>query len=164
MLIFTRYGEIRLSRHAIQRWRERTGRNYPELVEALATANRPTKNRLRRIMKERAGWQPRRILECDHAFFIIKSRIVVTVYDKRKEEKMLNPLERPYTSVHAYSTLQREIEMAQTLIEHDGTAFPDHSFEDGYIAALNFVMNREGSNVREEYESLMDEQQVARSA
>lgn len=48
--------------------------------------------------------------------------------------------------------------MAEALMESDGTAFPDCTFEDGYIAALNFVMNREGSNVREEYEGMMSEQ------
>lgn len=59
-------------------------------------------------------------------------------------------LSRPFTSVHSKSALEREINMAEALMESDGTAFPDSTFEDGYIAALNFVMNREGSNVREE--------------
>lgn len=67
-------------------------------------------------------------------------------------------LSRPFTSVHSKSALEREINMAEALMESDGTAFPDSTFEDGYIAALNFVMNREGSNVREEYESMMSEQ------
>ncbi|ELE2164740.1 hypothetical protein [Vibrio furnissii] len=67
-------------------------------------------------------------------------------------------LSRPFTSVHSKSALEREINMAEALMESDGTAFPDSTFEDGYIAALNFVMNREGSNVREEYEGMMSEQ------
>ncbi|EJL6577378.1 hypothetical protein NMS50_001629 [Vibrio cholerae] len=67
-------------------------------------------------------------------------------------------LSRPFTSVHSKSALEREINMAEALMESDGTAFPDCTFEDGYIAALNFVMNREGSNVREEYEGMMSEQ------
>lgn len=66
-------------------------------------------------------------------------------------------LQRPFTSVHSMSGLEREIEMAEALIEMDGTAFPESTFEDGYIAALKFVLNREGSNVREEYEDMMDE-------
>lgn len=66
-------------------------------------------------------------------------------------------LSRPFTSVHSKSALEREINMAEALMESDGTAFPDSTFEDGYIAALNFVMNREGSNVREEYEGMMSE-------
>ncbi|MBY8232337.1 hypothetical protein KW535_13440 [Vibrio fluvialis] len=67
-------------------------------------------------------------------------------------------LSRPFTSVHSKSALEREINMAEALMESDGTAFPDSTFEDGYIADLNFVMNREGSNVREEYEGMMSEQ------
>lgn len=72
---------------------------------------------------------------------------------------MHNELQRPFTSVHSRSAIEREIEMAETLIEQEqeGAAFPDSTFEDGYIAALNFVLNREGSNVREEFEGLMEE-------
>ncbi len=69
----------------------------------------------------------------------------------------MHELQRPFTTPHSYSTLEREVEMAEALIEHDGTAFPESTFEDGYIAALKFVMNIEGSNVREEYEDLMNE-------
>ncbi|MDF4919599.1 hypothetical protein P3607_11145 [Vibrio parahaemolyticus] len=66
-------------------------------------------------------------------------------------------MQRQFISVHSRRQLEREIEMAETLIEVDGTAFPDCTFEDGYIAALKFVMNIEGSNVREEYEEMMNE-------
>ncbi len=83
LLISTRYGEINVSRHAIERWRQRTGRNLPQLVEAVAKANRPSKNRLRRIMKCESGWQPKRILESDCAYFLILNNNIVTVYDKR---------------------------------------------------------------------------------
>ncbi len=82
MLICTRYGDVSLSQHAVERWRQRTGRNYPQLVEAVATARRPTKNQLRRIMKREHGWQPPRILECDCAYFLMKQNKIVTVYDK----------------------------------------------------------------------------------
>lgn len=47
LLLHTRYGEINVSRHAVDRWRQRTGRNLPQLVEAVATASRPTKQQLR---------------------------------------------------------------------------------------------------------------------
>lgn len=70
---------------------------------------------------------------------------------------MLNELQRSFTTPHSFRALEREVEMAEALIEHDGTAFPDASFEEGYIAALRFVLNRQGSNVREEFEDLMDE-------
>ncbi|RZQ46812.1 hypothetical protein D8T55_04575 [Vibrio vulnificus] len=70
---------------------------------------------------------------------------------------MCEHLQRPFISVHSRRQLEREIEMAEALIEVDGTAFPDCSFEEGYIAAIKFVMNMEGSNVREEYEGMMDE-------
>ncbi len=69
----------------------------------------------------------------------------------------VNELQRPFVCVHSMGMIEREIDMAMSLIEHDGTAFPDSTFEDGYIAALNFVLSRHGSNVREEYEDLMDE-------
>ncbi|MEF1255974.1 hypothetical protein [Vibrio sp. M260112] len=70
---------------------------------------------------------------------------------------MFNELQRSFTTPHSFRALEREVEMAEALIEHDGTAFPDASFEEGYIAALRFVLNRQGSNVREEFEDLMDE-------
>ncbi|MGX9522475.1 hypothetical protein ACWX0P_27270 [Vibrio mediterranei] len=62
-----------------------------------------------------------------------------------------------FLSVHSQTQIERELEMAQTLIEKDGTAFPDDTFEEGYIATLNFVLNRQGSNVREEFEAVMSE-------
>jgi hypothetical protein len=71
---------------------------------------------------------------------------------------MHNELQRSFTTPHSYRALEREVEMAEALIEAESTAFPDCSFEDGYIAALKFVMGREASNVREEYEGMMDEQ------
>ncbi len=70
---------------------------------------------------------------------------------------MFNELQRSFTTAHSFRALEREVEMAEALIEHDGTAFPDASFEEGYIAALMFVFNRQSSNVREEFEDLMDE-------
>lgn len=68
---------------------------------------------------------------------------------------MSTGLEYSFVSVHSRSRLEREIEMAEAIMEHDNTAFPDSTFEDGYIAAIKFVMNREGSNVREEYDDIM---------
>lgn len=69
-------------------------------------------------------------------------------------------LSRCFVSLHTLYEIEKEIDMAQTLIERDGTAFSDSTFEDGYIAALNFILNRQGSNVREEYEDLMNEANV----
>ncbi|HDZ3731964.1 TPA: hypothetical protein ACK21Z_003185 [Vibrio harveyi] len=66
-------------------------------------------------------------------------------------------LQRPFTTPHSFSAIEREIEMAESLIEQEGTAFPDGTFEEGYIAALKFVQGYQGSNVREEYEAMMDE-------
>ncbi|RTZ22296.1 hypothetical protein [Vibrio penaeicida] len=83
LLVITRYGEISVSRHAVERWRQRTGRSLPQLVVALSEAKRPTKNRLRRIMKCESGWQPKRILESDCAYFLIRDNNIVTVYEKR---------------------------------------------------------------------------------
>ena len=70
---------------------------------------------------------------------------------------MTNGLERPFVSVHSRSAIEREVEMAEAIIEHEHTAYPDSSFEEGYIAGLNFVLNRQGSNVREDYEAIMEE-------
>lgn len=83
MDIPTRYGRIRVSRHAIERWKQRTGLNEWDLIGAVLNARRPTKNQLRRIMKKEAGWQPKRILECKEAYFLIRNKNIVTVYDKR---------------------------------------------------------------------------------
>ncbi|EOW2077608.1 hypothetical protein ACNZ70_001933 [Vibrio mimicus] len=65
-------------------------------------------------------------------------------------------LERPFVSVHSRSALEREVEMTETLIEYDVKPFPDGTTpEEAYIAALQFVMNKQGSNVRDGYEDLM---------
>lgn len=66
-------------------------------------------------------------------------------------------LQRPFTTPHSFSAIEREIEMAEALVEQEGTAFPDATFEEGYIAALKFVQDYQGSNVREEYEGMMSE-------
>ncbi|MBE8578624.1 hypothetical protein [Vibrio sp. OPT18] len=64
-------------------------------------------------------------------------------------------LERSFVSVHSRSRLEREIEMAEAIMEHNNTAFPDSTFEEGYIAAINFVLNRYSSSVRDEFEAIM---------
>ncbi len=153
MKVETRYGNVRLTHHAVDRWVERTGRSLEELVAALSCANRPTKRQLRRINKRRIGITLRRILECDVAYFILVKKVVVTVYQKEKNME----LQRSFTTPHSYGAIDREIEMAEALIENDGTAFPDCTFEEGYIAALKFIQGRLGSNVREEYEDMVSE-------
>ncbi len=87
MEVPTRYGHITVTRHAIERWRKRVGRNEWDLIGAVLKARRPTKNQLRRIMKREAGWQPKRILECEHAYFLLRNNHIVTVYDKRNGER-----------------------------------------------------------------------------
>lgn len=77
---------------------------------------------------------------------------------------MCNELQRSFTTPHSYRALEREVEMAEALIEHDGTAFPDSTFEEGYIAALKFVQGRLGSNVREEYEDMVNERDSEEAA
>lgn len=84
ILLTTQYGEVVLSRHAVDRWRQRTERSLPELVAAVATARRPSKRELRKI-QQRDGFQPKRMLECEHAYFIIENQVIVTVYHKKKE-------------------------------------------------------------------------------
>lgn len=153
MKVETRYGNVRLTHHAVDRWVERTGRSLEELVAALSCANRPTKRQLRRINKRRIGITLRRILECDVAYFILVKKVVVTVYQKEKNME----LQRSFTTPHSYGAIDREIEMAEALIEKDGTSFPDCTFEEGYIAALKFIQGRLGSNVREEYEDMVSE-------
>lgn len=85
MLIQTRYGKIRVSYHAIERWKERTGRSEQQLKTAVETSHRPTKRQLRIIMKREQGFKPKRILECQHAYFIIKNHNIVTVYQKERQ-------------------------------------------------------------------------------
>lgn len=69
----------------------------------------------------------------------------------------MSELQRSFTTPHSFTVLEREVEMAEALIAHDGTAFPDSTFEEGYIAAIKFVQGYLGSNVREEYEGMQDE-------
>ncbi|MDD2341839.1 MAG: hypothetical protein PHV54_02985 [Tolumonas sp.] len=78
----TRYGPLHITRHAFQRWVERTGRSEIDMLGALSRAWRPSKRQLRRIQRREAGWNPRRILECDHAYFILRCGCIVTVHDK----------------------------------------------------------------------------------
>ncbi|EJB8688799.1 hypothetical protein C1S99_10765 [Vibrio parahaemolyticus] len=66
-------------------------------------------------------------------------------------------LERPFVSVHSRSTLEREVEMAEALMENGVNPFlEDVTPIEAYIEALKFVMNQQGSSVREDYEDLMD--------
>ncbi|MFB2709807.1 hypothetical protein ACE1BU_02755 [Aeromonas veronii] len=80
----TRYGPLYVTRHAFERWVQRTGRSELEMLGALSRAWRPSKRQLRRIRQREAGWSPRRILECDDAYFILKNGSIVTVYDKHQ--------------------------------------------------------------------------------
>ncbi|EGQ9150172.1 hypothetical protein P3607_11135 [Vibrio parahaemolyticus] len=84
MEVPTRYGRLTVTLHAKERWQERTGRSLWELIGAVLKARRPTKNQLRRIMKKEKGWQPKRILECEHAYFLVRNNHIVTVYDKKQ--------------------------------------------------------------------------------
>ncbi|AYO18076.1 hypothetical protein D0812_27440 [Vibrio owensii] len=66
-------------------------------------------------------------------------------------------LERSFVSVHSRSTLEREVEMAEALMENGVNPFlEDVTPTEAYIEALKFVMNQQGSSVREDYEDLMD--------
>ncbi|EJL6577377.1 hypothetical protein NMS50_001628 [Vibrio cholerae] len=84
MQVPTRYGQIKVTRHAMVRWEQRTGRSVWELIGAVLKARRPTKNQLRRISRKEGGWQPKRILECECAYFLLRNNHIVTVYDKQK--------------------------------------------------------------------------------
>lgn len=43
MQVPTRYGQIKVTRHAMERWEQRTGRSVWELIGAVLKARRPTK-------------------------------------------------------------------------------------------------------------------------
>lgn len=45
----TRYGPLYVTRHAIERWVQRTGRSELEMLGALSRAWRPSKRQPRRI-------------------------------------------------------------------------------------------------------------------
>ncbi|WP_447077700.1 hypothetical protein [Shewanella algae] len=72
-------------------------------------------------------------------------------------EATSNQFKRVFISSRSRSEIDAEISMAERLIELEGTAFPDSTFEDGYIAALNYVLGKQDSNVREEFDQVMDE-------
>ncbi|MFZ3487257.1 hypothetical protein [Vibrio harveyi] len=86
MEIPTRYGLMKVTRHAIERWKQRTDLNKWDLIGAVLKARRPTKNQLRRISKKESGWRPKRILQCQHAYFIIKGNRIVTVVSRHSGE------------------------------------------------------------------------------
>jgi hypothetical protein len=154
MQIETRYGKVYLTHHASDRWVERTGRSLEELVAAIRCSVRPTKQQLNRINKRTRGKELKRVLECDVAYFILCKQVIVTVYQKGKH--MQNELQRSFTTPHTYGALEREIEMAEALVESQGTAFPDGTLEEGFIAGIKFVLCREGSCIRDAYEEMMD--------
>ena len=70
---------------------------------------------------------------------------------------MQHDLKWLFTAPYSRGELVKEIEMAEAVIETEGTAYPDSSFEDGYIAALNFVLGNEQSSMREEFDALIAE-------
>ncbi|MDA0148829.1 hypothetical protein [Vibrio sp. LaRot3] len=43
---------------------------------------------------------------------------------------------------HTPQAIEAEIDLAQMLIELEGTGYPDDTFEDGVIAALRWVQGR----------------------
>ncbi len=47
-----------------------------------------------------------------------------------------------FTSPHDVEAVEKEIDLAQTLIEIEGTGYPDDTYEDGVIAALRWVQGR----------------------
>lgn len=47
-----------------------------------------------------------------------------------------------FTSPHNQEAVEKEIDLAQTLIEIEGTGYPDDTYEDGVIAALRWVQGR----------------------
>ncbi|MGL5665343.1 MAG: hypothetical protein ACRDD9_04355 [Shewanella sp.] len=67
---------------------------------------------------------------------------------------MQHDLKWLFTAPYSKGELEKEIQMAEAIIDTEHTAYPDSSFEDGYIAALNFVLGKEQSSMREEYEAL----------
>ncbi|TOL25199.1 hypothetical protein [Vibrio parahaemolyticus] len=44
-----------------------------------------------------------------------------------------------FTSPHDQEAVEKEIDLAQTLIEIEGTGYPDDTYEDGVIAALRWM-------------------------
>lgn len=46
---------------------------------------------------------------------------------------------KQFLTPHTSEAIEQEIELAQTLIEIEGTGYPDDTFEDGVIAALRWV-------------------------
>ncbi|HHC7130698.1 TPA: hypothetical protein ACN37W_004533 [Vibrio parahaemolyticus] len=66
-------------------------------------------------------------------------------------------LERPFVSVHSRSGLEREVEMAEALMENGVNPFLEGvTPTEAYIEALKFVMNQQGSSVRADYEDMME--------
>lgn len=44
-----------------------------------------------------------------------------------------------FLSPHTNQAIEQEIDLAQTVIEIEGTGYPNDTFEDGVIAALRWV-------------------------
>ncbi|PSU49461.1 hypothetical protein C9J12_08200 [Photobacterium frigidiphilum] len=63
---------------------------------------------------------------------------------------------KSFIAVHSIGAIENEIFCAEGLLEEVGTAYPDDSFEDGYAAALRWMMGKEPSSVEEEYRSILD--------
>ncbi|MEJ6520616.1 hypothetical protein PQI64_12735 [Shewanella bicestrii] len=70
---------------------------------------------------------------------------------------MQHDLKWLFTAPYSKGELEKDIEMAEEIVRTQDTAYPDYSFEDGYIAALNFVLGNEQSSMREEFDALIAE-------
>lgn len=66
----------------------------------------------------------------------------------------MHELQRSFTTPHSYRALEREIEMAEELLNMKG----HHEHLESHIAAIRFVLGQQGSEIKEEYEALMSEQ------
>lgn len=47
-----------------------------------------------------------------------------------------------FVSVHSLRALLQELENAETIIERDGTAYPDETFKDGVAEAIRWVLGK----------------------
>ncbi|HHF3237794.1 TPA: hypothetical protein ACPJ2N_004745, partial [Vibrio alginolyticus] len=78
-------------------------------------------------------------------------------YHGNRRLSMGNELQRCFTTPHSLRAIEREIEMAEEIMETKG--FSQHL--ESYIAAFNFVLGKQSSDIREEYEDMLSEKEDA---
>lgn len=90
MQINTRYGELTITQHVIDRWHQRFSLNKTALKRTLCAATRPSKKRIAALNAH--PQQGRFFLEFGDGVFVVVNQRVVTVWPNQRQQPQLTAI------------------------------------------------------------------------